>query len=414
MAQDITLAHSHSCRASKPCLRSSGLAPNPMMMRELWTASVTRHCKSLLVYNIQFENAPLCLFQPTQVSDWICWLLEVIAIQIRTIVMLKRRRRRRRSNFASWTAVVWFLTQSRNLGDGMGFAELALASEPTFARLAAWGQNAIRLTRQLLVCQHFQVRRCFSWQICSPVSNRGRFQFVIFSWKNYLFFAFFCFFLFFLLFLLFFFFFFLFFAFFLYMLSKLLQLKSSIDNQNWLKIISFLLFLLFCPFWKRIFAFILLFFAFFFFFFVFLRFFSFFCFFLRVFVFFFVFSFFFRLFAFFCHPELPFYTFRQWSPFRCWWLWVWILGGMQLTLSYQVQDQNTFFWGVHNNRRWKKPQAWILGLFDSQKRPHGALMWLLWNFLFVPEQHHRLVFTCYGLLLVYPVRWWIACVGGPR
>ena len=35
MAQDITLAHSHSCRASKPCLRSSGLAPNPMMMREL-------------------------------------------------------------------------------------------------------------------------------------------------------------------------------------------------------------------------------------------------------------------------------------------------------------------------------------------------------------------------------------------
>ena len=44
----------------------------------------------------------------------------------------------------------------------MGFAELALASEPTFARLAAWGQNAIRLTRQLLVCQHFQVRRCAS------------------------------------------------------------------------------------------------------------------------------------------------------------------------------------------------------------------------------------------------------------
>lgn len=66
MAQDITLAHNHSCRASKPCLRSSGLAPNPMMRRELWTASVTRHCRSLLVYNIQFENAPLFLFQPTR------------------------------------------------------------------------------------------------------------------------------------------------------------------------------------------------------------------------------------------------------------------------------------------------------------------------------------------------------------
>ena len=113
-------------------------------------------------------------------SDWIRWLLEVITIQIRTIAMLKMRRRRRRSNFASWTVVVWFLTQSRNLGDGMGFAELALASESNVARLAAWGQNAIRLTRQLLVCQHSQVRRCFSWQIGAPVSNCGNLQFVKF------------------------------------------------------------------------------------------------------------------------------------------------------------------------------------------------------------------------------------------
>jgi hypothetical protein len=168
-------------------------------------------------------------------SDWIRWLLEVITIQIRTIAMLKMRRRRRRSNFASWTVVVWFLTQSRNLGDGMGFAELALASESNVARLAAWGQNAIRLTRQLLVCQHSQVRRCFSWQIGAPVSNCGNLQFVKFLREKW---SLFCFFLLFA-------FFFALFCFFLYMLSKLLQLKSSIDNQNWLKIISFLLFFFF-------------------------------------------------------------------------------------------------------------------------------------------------------------------------
>ena len=94
-----------------------------------------------------------------------------------------------------------------------------------------------------------------------------------FSWKNYLFL--------------------LFFAFFLYMLSKLLQLKSSIDNQNWLKIISFLLFFAFCPFWKRIFAFLLLFFAFFCFFC------AFFCIFLLFFAFFFSFFLFFRFLLFF-------------------------------------------------------------------------------------------------------------------
>ena len=132
------------------------------------------------------------------------------------------------SQVEQWSCDFWPKAETL----AMGFAELALASESNVARLAAWGQNASRLTRQLLVCQHSQVRRCFSWQIGAPVSNCGNLQFVKFLREKW---SLFCFFLLFA-------FFFALFCFFLYMLSKLLQLKSSIDNQNWLKIISFLLF----------------------------------------------------------------------------------------------------------------------------------------------------------------------------
>ena len=107
----------------------------------------------------------------------------------------------------------------------------------------------------------------------------------------------------------------LFFAFFLYMLSKLLQLKSTIDNQNWLKIISFLLCFAFLSFLETylcfyfaLFCFFLLFFC------VFLLCFAFFCFFLR-------FSSFFSFFFFFFLVFLFFFAFCCFFAFFCFFVW---------------------------------------------------------------------------------------------